>query len=76
MYAYKSAAAGARSPQQAMAYAARLVESQCLDGDAADALYQAAAACGAADVKKAAANQALNAAKAQEEAAKMRWSRA
>jgi uncharacterized OsmC-like protein len=70
MYAYKSAYP---QPQQAISEAARMAAHQHLDREDTDAFLQAAAACGAADVKNAAAKEALNAAKAQQEAARMRW---
>lgn len=73
MYAYKSTYP---QPQQAISEAARMAAQQQLDRDDTDAFLQAAAACGAADVKNAAAREALRVAKAQQEAAKLRWGRA
>lgn len=73
MYAYKSTVS---RPQQAVLEAARMAQQQRLDNDAAEAFLQAAAACGAADVKHAAAKEALDSAKLQQEAARMRWSTA
>jgi uncharacterized OsmC-like protein len=73
MFAYKSAYP---QPQQAISEAARIAQQQQLDREDTEAFLQAAAACGAADVKQAAAREALKAAKAQQEAARQRWTQA